>query len=55
MFDNEQLKLVAQEAFGKGDSSLTELTKTVAKAWKAVKEGAKTRSEAAEKVSLLRV
>lgn len=42
MFDKEELKDVAQEAFGKGEVSLKGLTQTVAKAWKVVKtEGGK--------------
>lgn len=38
MFEKDELKRLAQEAFSKGDASLKQLTTTIAKAWKAVKE-----------------
>lgn len=38
MLERDQLKALADEAFGK-DDSLKELTKNIAKAWKAVKDG----------------
>lgn len=38
MFEKEELKSLAEEAFGTGDVSLKQLTTTIAKAWKAVKE-----------------
>lgn len=38
MLSRSELKTLADEAFGKEDA-LKEVTKTVAKAWKAVKDG----------------
>lgn len=38
MLSRSQLKALADEAYGKEDA-LKEVTKTVAKAWKAVKDG----------------
>ena len=38
MLSRSELKRLADEAFGKNDA-LKEVTKTVAKAWKAVKDG----------------
>lgn len=43
MLGREQLKSLADEAFGK-DDSLKELTKNIAKAWKAVKDGGSSRA-----------
>lgn len=44
MFGRDELKALAQEALGK-ETSLTEITKMVAKAWKAVKDGGNTGTE----------